>query len=178
MNRYRKMLKKRLYHLSLVLNDHGKIYYRQNLKTCNLNELAQNTPDFIIQGGSINGININVYRQDIGHTDPLTVKQLCELLPEWLNDNVFIPELYVVGGYYPTKDGQLIFDLQCPSHDPNNFYIWTKEPWTDMPIYRIDDTQFTRIKKGDLSAPAAYPIKTWFDNIIRRKIETNDLMSY
>lgn len=177
MNRYRNMLEKKLYNMSLVTNNHGKMHYHNNMTQHMLSILVQKSPDDIVHGGSINGTLISTYRQSIMHTGCITVKQLNELLPVWLNDDVLVPELYVVGGYYPTKNGEIEFALQRHSRANDDFYMWTKQPWTDLPVYRIDDTKFTRVKEGELSSPSTYPIKTWFDNIIRRKIQNNDFIN-
>lgn len=176
MNRYRKMLPKKLYNIWIALSD-GQCNEHYVDTVPQLAEFVQTHPNHIVDTGIINGENIIRYCRRIGHTENLTVKQFYDILPLWLKDNFLVPELYVTGGYYPTKDGTLKFALQRYDYTKNDFYIYTKRPWTtDMPIYRINNTKLVRVKKGRIPSPHSHIIDKQLDEIICRKIKNLDLI--
>ena len=167
MNQYQAKLEPKLFQCSLGLEDNTQLdrpvkYVRLNRDE--LRQTAKENPHMRIISGSVNGF----YIHELAGMD-LRLKPIAYLdgiLDDLLNQNKLVPELYLVGGYYPRKDGLQVFEAQC--HSNRTIYIWACQPWTDMPVYHITDDMLIRVKSGDIPSPKTVKIqKDMHDAIIK-----------
>ena len=166
MNQYQAKLEPNLFQCSLGLEDNTQLdrpvkYVRLNRDK--LHQTAKENPHMRIISGSVNGF----YIHELAGMD-LRLKPIAYLdgiLDDLLNQNKLVPELYLVGGYYPRKDGLQVFEAQC--HSNRTIYVWACQPWTDMPVYHITDDMLIRVKSGDIPSPKTVKIqKDMHDAII------------
>lgn len=159
MNQYQKQLEKKLFQCALVVEDinpHSKKTLYLNLNRDTLRSTAKEHPNYFVINGSINGTYLHSIAG--GRFLRRFLKELDDKMDELLAQDKLVPELYLVGGYYPRKDGLLIFEAQ---HSGNNLpHIWASSPWTDLPVYRIMDDKLVRIKEGDIPSPKEVTIYT------------------
>lgn len=153
-NKYQDKLPRQLYICSLVFEEPSKgRVYRHRIKRNQIHELAVQYPHAPIVGGNI---NTHLFTQmDFVNMKNLTLKYLDDHLDDWVKKNSLLPELYVVGGYYPRKDFQQVFS--CMHHD-HKIYIFGLIPTTELPVFRITDTELIRCKYGSIPSPSKYPI--------------------
>lgn len=167
MNQYQAKLEPNLFQCSLGLENNTQIdrpvkYARMN--RTDLHQMAEKNPNMRIISGTVNGFYIHELAGMDLRLKPIAY--LDDILDDLLNQNKLVPELYLIGGYYPRKDGLQVFEAQC--HSNRTIYIWTSQPWTDMPVYHITDDMLIRMKSGDIPSPKTVKIqKDMHDAIIK-----------
>lgn len=154
MNIYQQQLEKQLFQCSLVIRkstEHSSINMYVSLNRKKLHNIAQSQSIFVILDGSINGFRT----RELGLIGK-TLKYLDDNIDNMLTQNKLVPELYVIGGYYPRKDHFDVFEVQHGSNGILN--IWAKKPWTDMPVYQITNDKLIRVKEGEIRSPKTVTI--------------------
>lgn len=171
LNKYQRLLPRKLYHCRLVIEkpDTGRIY-TSTIKRNQIHEMAMANPDAKIIGGNINTyLLINLPFVNMAK---LTLKYLDEHLDTWVQQDCLMPELYLVGGYYPRKDFKHVFGIM--QHN-SKIYIYGVMPCTSMPVYKITDTTLVRCQCGDIPAPVKQTIDQQIDAQIRDALTTEPL---
>lgn len=148
MNQYQTALKRKFYVASIAIEPewNNRMHYH-NISHQDIHKLARQYPDADIVAGSING---KLFIHQPGINLPMTCKYLDEHMDTWLKNNMFVPDLYIVGGYYPRKDGLHVFDIQRTT---GHIYVYIRKQATELPVYLVSDDKLIRIACGCIPSP-------------------------
>lgn len=174
LNKYQKMLERKLYFCSLAIktDNNETPQYINNITKKHLKTILQEMPQATIIGENINGHLLTTL--PFVNMETLSVKKFAENLDNWLTKDETVPDLFIVGGYYPRKDGNLIFEIQC--HSNKEIYIYGKLHACELPIYKITDEKLIRIEQGSIASPKIKLIDEEIDKAIVHQLKNNNIL--
>lgn len=158
LNKYQSLLQKQLYFCNLALYfGENDIRYRHRSHRDEIKRLAEICPYVEIKSGNING---HVLKQT------MTLHEFDQKLDAWIQSDEFVPNLYLIAGEYPDLYPSTGYHFGIENNG-EHIYVYGKEPWTDMPVYQIQDNKLLRIHGGEIPADPEYPITPEIDQKIR-----------
>lgn len=162
-------LEHKLYYCTLALRKaDGTISYTNRLSRDDIHALPRDNLFY----GNINGHLIS----QLPFADSVrTVGQLDDVLDQWLTRDDLLPDLYLVGGYYPRPDRSWVFDIQKPSAK-DVIYLYGREPCTDLPVYRVEQDTLRRVKDGSIPSPKSVTIDAELHQKIVRSLTAYGLL--
>lgn len=168
MNKYQQLLKPDDCYISIILEKlNSTQQLHRILRPSELLSCLEQKKDYHILMGKFNGRPWP--KKLLQKTVQDVLPDITSFLKKQKNN---VPDLFVTGGFFQeTIYSTPRFQLSTPTKDHTWVYVYNHEPWTDLPVYRITDTQLQRIYSGCVLSPRNYDIDTDLDIQIRNGIE-------